>query len=90
MPTYRSTYTSSVSGFQITAGDKFLLTIDVDQQKILGFLTERNLQLLAANSTRFEDRIFYTCPSLFAGENRDIVEYDDAAPYLINDDDNVS
>jgi len=48
-----------------TAGERFLLVNDGDQEKIVIFSTDKNLQLLADNSTIFGDGTFYTCPSLF-------------------------
>jgi len=48
-----------------TANERFLLVNDGDQDKILIFATDRNLQLLADNDTIYADGTFYTCPSLF-------------------------
>lgn len=47
------------------ANEGFLLVNDGDQDKILIFVTDRNLQFLADNDTIYADGTFYTCPSLF-------------------------
>ena len=48
-----------------TAYEIFLLVNDGDQDKILIFATNLNLQLLVDNDTIYADGTFYTCPSLF-------------------------